>query len=89
MSSSLSPLANMVYHIVSNLVDTPNQINIEEKSDGVNLSINLKVAQEDLGKVIGKQGKIAQSIRTLLHSSSIKQKRKTLLEISANEAPSA
>ncbi len=59
-------MEEMLRVLVKELVDDPSKIEINSKKEGNTTTLELKVAQEDMGKVIGKQGKIAKSIRTLM-----------------------
>ena len=54
--------------IIANLVDNKDEISIEEISDDKNVEFKVKVAESDMGKVIGKQGRVAKSIRTVMKS---------------------
>ena len=67
--------------LATNLVDDPQQVVVtEEETDGV-ITLKLKVAQADMGKVIGKQGRIARAIRTLVKAAAITAKKKVNVEI--------
>ncbi len=71
----------LIRNIAEALVDEPNQVRINEIS-GTNTSvIELSVAQSDIGKIIGKQGRTAQAMRTLLNAVSGKHRRRVSLEI--------
>lgn len=74
-------MKELVEFIVKSLVDHPQDVSITEKSEGENIYLELRVNPEDMGKVIGKQGRIAKSIRTLIKASSSKDDKKTVLEI--------
>ena len=74
-------MKDFVHHIVQALVDHPDQIEIDEVKGEQVLVIELMVDKEDLGKVIGKQGRTAQAIRTLLNAASAKLRKRVLLEI--------
>ena len=63
------------------LVDYPEQVEVSEVEGEQTSVIELKVAKEDLGKVIGKQGRTARSIRTILSAASAKIKKRSVLEI--------
>ncbi len=63
------------------LVDLPDQVNVKQIEGEQTTVIELKVAKEDLGKVIGKQGRTARAIRTILNGASTKLKKRTVLEI--------
>ena len=59
-------MEEMLRFLVKELVSDPSQIEINTKKEGSITTLELKVAKEDMGKVIGKQGKIAKSIRTIM-----------------------
>ena len=74
-------MEKMIEYIVRNLVNNQDAVTIEStQEDDVNV-ITVKVAEEDVGKVIGKNGKIAQSLRTILRSASSKSGKKYILKI--------
>jgi predicted RNA-binding protein YlqC (UPF0109 family) len=62
----------LVETIAKALVDHPEEVVVTEKVDGKNVEINLHVAQGDMGKVIGKQGRIAKAIRLVVKAASVK-----------------
>jgi predicted RNA-binding protein YlqC (UPF0109 family) len=72
---------DLVQKIVEALVDNPEEIDITEIKSQQSIVIELKVAKEDLGKVIGKQGRNAQALRTILSAASKKIKKHAVLEI--------
>ena len=63
------------------LVDKPDEVEINEIEGGVTTILELKVAKEDLGKVIGKQGKTAHAMRSILNATATKLKKRAVLEI--------
>ena len=67
--------------IARSLVDSPDEVVVDEVDEDGTLVLELTVAREDLGKVIGKQGKTARSIRTILASAGAKANRRIELEI--------
>ena len=71
---------NILKTIIENLVDNKDAISIERKDDDYKVLYNVKVSQDDMGKVIGKQGKIASSIRTLMKSVGAKEQKKVDVE---------
>ncbi len=74
-------MKDLITHIVQSLVDNPDQVEVlEVKSEHVSV-FELRVAKEDIGKVIGKQGRTAQAIRTILNAASGKLKKRNVLEI--------
>jgi hypothetical protein len=74
-------MKSLVETIAKNLVDYPDQVEVSEKIDNSFIKIELKVADEDMGKVIGKQGKIAKAIRTVAKAAATKQNKKVVIEI--------
>ena len=74
-------MRQLVEEMVKALVDAPDKVSVEavEHSDGTVL--NLRVAPEDLGKVIGKQGRTARSLRTIVGAASTKVRKRYSLEI--------
>ena len=74
-------MKEFIDYIVRALVDNPDQVSVTE-IEGIKTTVyELKVAQEDLGKVIGKHGNTAKSIRTLLSACSARQGKRAVLEI--------
>ncbi len=67
--------------IARSLVDNPEQVEVKEVEGDQTTVLELRVAREDLGKVIGKQGRTARSIRTLLASAGMKLKKRIVFEI--------
>ncbi|MFH1349721.1 MAG: KH domain-containing protein [Pseudomonadota bacterium] len=67
--------------IAKALVDRPEEVVVTEIEGQQTFVIELKVAKEDIGKVIGKQGRTAQAIRTILNAASTKVKKRAVLEI--------
>ncbi|MCP4687768.1 MAG: KH domain-containing protein, partial [Desulfobacterales bacterium] len=63
------------------LVDSPDEVVVSEVEGNQTSVLELKVAKEDLGKVIGKQGRTARAMRTILSAASAKVKKRTVLEI--------
>ena len=76
-----SSLKDLVDFLARGLVDQPEQVEVEEIEEDGALVFELKVAEEDLGKVIGKQGRTAKALRTILSAASAKTGRRTILEI--------
>lgn len=66
--------------IISNLVDNKDAVEITKKEDEKTTTFEVKVAKEDMGKVIGKQGRLAKSIRTVMKSVASKEHKKVLVE---------
>ena len=74
-------MKELVKYIVDQLVDDKNAVSIMSEVDGEVETITIKVAENDIGKVIGKQGKIAMSIRTLAKAVGIREGKKYNIEI--------
>ena len=74
-------MKDLIAYIAKALVDYPEQVSVEEVEGNQTSVLELKVAKEDLGKVIGKQGRTARAMRTILSASSAKIKKRTVLEI--------
>ena len=77
------PLENLIEYLVKALVDEPDQVNITEVAQEEATTYEVRVAPGDLGKVIGKQGRIANALRTVVKSVAMKDKRKVYVEIIA------
>lgn len=74
-------MGHLVEVIAKGLVDNPDQVTVTEVEGNQSIIIELKVAPEDMGKVIGKQGRIAKAIRTVVKSAAMKQNKKVIVEI--------
>ena len=74
-------MKDLVKYIAQALVDYPEQVTVNEVIGNQTSVLELKVAKEDLGKIIGKQGRTARAIRTILSAASAKIKKRTVLEI--------
>jgi len=67
--------------IAKSLVDNPTSVQVNEITGEHSIILELKVAQEDMGKVIGKQGRIAKAIRTVVKAAAIKENKRVVVEI--------
>ena len=75
-------MKEFIEFIAKHLVDSPDQVNVDEKeSEDNKITLSLKVQSDDVGKVIGKQGKTAQAMRTLLTAIAAKDGKRAMLEI--------
>lgn len=74
-------LRALVEYLARALVDLPDQVSVKHIEGEQTTVLELKVAKEDLGKVIGKQGRTARAIRTILNGASTKLRKRTVLEI--------
>lgn len=74
-------MKDLIKYIAQALVDNPDEVMVSEVEGNQTSVLELKVAKEDLGKVIGKQGRTARAMRTILSAASAKVKKRTVLEI--------
>ena len=74
-------MKELVLDIAKALVDNPDEVKIEETIKKDEIVLTLRVSQDDMGKVIGKQGRIAKAIRTVVRSAANREKVKVSLEI--------
>ena len=74
-------MKELVEVIAKALVDNPDEVVVSEKTDGRNIMIELHVAASDMGKVIGKQGRIAKAIRAVVKAASTRENLKVDVEI--------
>ncbi len=74
-------MKNLIKYIAQALVDNPEQVKVEELEGRYTSILELKVAKEDMGKIIGKKGRTAQAMRDILSAASGKLKKRTILEI--------
>ncbi len=81
MNPIATQMDELVTRIVQALVDSPQEVRVNTIQGGHTMVLELRVAKEDIGKVIGKQGRTAQAMRTLLGAFSAKNKKRAMLEI--------
>jgi len=74
-------MKELIDYIAKALVDNPDQVEVAEVKGNRTSVLELKVAKEDLGKVIGKQGRTARAMRTILSAASAKLQKRSVLEI--------
>ena len=74
-------MKDLVEVIAKSLVDNPNEVHVNEIQGEQDLILELRVAPEDMGKVIGKQGKVAKAIRTVVKAAALNENRKVVVEI--------
>ena len=78
-------MTKLVETIARSLVDKPDEVVVTETSDKYGSVIRLSVASEDMGKVIGKQGRIAKAIRTVVKAKAVKENRNVTVEIAKED----
>lgn len=74
-------MKELVEIIAKALVDSPDEVVVTEETEGNTIILKLKVAQEDMGKVIGKQGRIAKAIRSVVKAAASKEDKKVVVDI--------
>lgn len=74
-------MKELVEVIAKALVDNPDGVVVTEKMDGKAIVLELKVADSDMGKVIGKQGRIAKAIRSVVKAAAAKEDKKVIVDI--------
>jgi len=74
-------MRELIEYIASSLVDDPSQIEIRQFRRGSQITFKLRVAREDMGRIIGKGGRVANSIRTLLRVSAAREGKRAALDI--------
>jgi len=71
----------LIEYIARSLVDHPDQVKVRQVEGETSVSFELQVAQDDMGKIIGKEGRIANAIRTLLKVAAAREGKRAVLEI--------
>jgi predicted RNA-binding protein YlqC (UPF0109 family) len=74
-------MKELVEFIAKSLVDNPNSVFVKEVEEEQSIILKLTVAPEDMGKIIGKQGRIAKAIRTVIKAVAVKQNKRVIVEI--------
>ena len=74
-------MKEVLYDIASSIVNNPDRVSVEEKVDGDTIVLSLMVDESDLGKVIGKQGRIAKAIRSVVKAAAAKEDKKVIVDI--------
>jgi hypothetical protein len=79
--SDMDQLQQVVEYIASGLVDRPEEVHVDSRRHGPNVSLHLRVAEDELGRVIGKGGRIAKAMRTMVGIVAARQGLRANLEI--------
>jgi uncharacterized protein len=74
-------MKDLVAVIAKALVNHPDQVSVTETMDNQTIVYELRVASEDMGKIIGKQGRIAKAIRTVVKSAATRENKRVMVEI--------
>jgi predicted RNA-binding protein YlqC (UPF0109 family) len=88
VDETIKNMKGLVTDIARALVDSPERVSVETLPEGDGTVLRLRVAQSDIGKVIGKQGRTARSLRTILSAASMKLKHRFSLDILEEQTPS-
>jgi len=74
-------ISALMTHVAKALVDAPDEVEVEAFDEGDHIVLELVVAESDLGRVIGRQGRMAKSLRTILGAAALKTRKRYQLEI--------
>jgi predicted RNA-binding protein YlqC (UPF0109 family) len=81
LGTEVAAMRELIEYIAKSLVDRPDDVSVKETEGEKTTIVELRVAQEDLGKVIGKQGRTARAMRTILNAAGTKMGKRCVLEI--------
>lgn len=74
-------MKELLVYLAKSLVDSPDNVQVNEVQGERSTILELKVAPDDMGKVIGKQGRIAQALRTIVNAAAVKDGKRVMIEI--------
>lgn len=74
-------LKDLVFYLASSLVDQPDMVQVREIENGESVILEVSVAPDDMGKVIGRHGRVARAIRTVTKAAAARQGRRSMVEI--------
>lgn len=74
-------MRQMLLDLVRGLVEHPEEVTVEERVSGDTVVLELRVAKRDVGRVIGKEGKIARSIRTVMRAQAVRENKRVIVDI--------
>lgn len=74
-------MIELIKYVVTQFAENPDQVEYDIVDDGRNVSVTITLSSSDMGKVIGRQGKIAKALRTLVRAGSLKENKKYNIEI--------
>ncbi len=77
----ITGIKEMLTYLVANLVDEPEAIQVNVLENGNTITLQLRVAAEDMGRVIGRQGRIAKEIRTLIKAMGLRDDKRVMVDI--------
>ncbi len=76
-----SPAAELVEYLVRSIVESPDDVEVEEYEEEGELVLEIKVADDDLGRVIGREGRVAKAIRTIARAAGAREDRRVSVDI--------
>ncbi len=74
-------MKQMLLDLVRGLVEHPEEVSVEERISGDTVVLELRVAKRDVGRVIGREGRIARSIRTVMRAQAVRENRRVIVDI--------
>jgi len=74
-------LKGLLEYLAKSLVDTPDEVHVQATETDTTVVLELSVAKDDVGKVIGKQGRIARALRTIIKASAVRDGKRAIVEI--------
>ena len=74
-------MGELLKHLAQSLVENPDQVTVTRVENERNIVLELRVAESDMGRVIGKQGRIAKAIRTVIKAATMREDKRVLVEI--------
>jgi len=74
-------LKDLLEYLAKSLVDTPDEVHVQATETDTTVVLELSVAKDDVGKVIGKQGRIARALRTIIKASAVRDGKRAIVEI--------
>ena len=78
-------MKELIEYIARSLVDVPSEVSVNQNTDGAKTELSLKVAKQDMGRIIGRHGRVANAMRTLLQVAAANQDERVFLNISEPE----
>ena len=79
--AAASRMGQLIEYLAKALVDDPESVRVEEREEGDRVVVRLDVAEDDWGKVIGRGGRVAEAMRSLLKATAVREDRRVRLEI--------
>ncbi len=74
-------MKQLLEHIARALVDNPDEVDVQQREDDRVTTLELRVSPDDIGKVIGRQGRIVKAIRTVVNAAAVKENKRVMVEV--------